>query len=161
MITGKEDLMEAIAEAFAMEKGTKEFYDYAAERALSDTARRMFASLRDWEQSHMQYLIYLYQSLMEARETISYEEYVKNSPSADMESGMSVKEATELFERKEFIDDTEAILQALEIEGKAFNLYRQLSESAGDNNARVIFEEMKKQEQKHIDELRNLKMMVG
>jgi len=161
MLTGKESLLEALSEAISMEKGTKEFYDYASQKAISDRTREIFEKLRDWEDSHMHYLLYLYQSLSDDRDMITYEEYLKKLPAHEIESGISIKTAKELFEKKDFIDDTESIRFALEIEGKAFNLYREFSKNATDNNARVVFQHMKEQEAKHINELKNLKMMVG
>jgi hypothetical protein len=35
MITGKEDLLMALSEAFLMEKGTKAFYSEAAEKSVN------------------------------------------------------------------------------------------------------------------------------
>ncbi len=161
MLIGKESLLEALSEALSMEKGTKEFYDYASHKALSDKTRESFEKLRDWEDSHMHYLLYLYQALSDDRDMITYEEYLEKLPAYEIESGISIKTAKELFEKRDFIDDTESIRLALEIEGKAFNLYREFSQKATDNNAKVVFQHMKEQEAKHINELKNLKMMVG
>ncbi len=161
MLTGKESLLEAFSEALSMEKGTREFYDYASHRAISGRTREIFEKLRNWEDSHMHYLIYLYKAFTDERDLITYEEYLEKMPSVDTEAAIPVREAEELFEKKEFIDDTEAIRYALEIEGKAFNLYREFSDRAVDNNARVVFQHLKEEEAKHINELKNLKMMVG
>ena len=157
MITGKEDLIDAIVEAYTMEKGTREFYDFASSRAIADYAKETFIKLRDWEETHMHYLEFLHQSFQGDMETLSYEEFSKKVPATHIESGISLKEAEKLFEEKEFIDDTEAIILALEIEGKAYNFYRKLSDSAADSNARVIFKEMMSQEEKHINTLMSLK----
>ncbi|NOY64505.1 MAG: ferritin family protein [Nitrospirae bacterium] len=161
MLTGKESLLEALSEALSMEKGTREFYDYASQKAIYDKTRETFEKLRDWEDSHMHYLLYLYQALSDERDMITYEEYLEKLPAHEIESGISIKTARELFEKRDFIDDTEAIRLALEIEGKAFNLYREFSEDATDSNAQVVFQHMKEQEAQHINELKNLKMMVG
>jgi len=55
------------------------------------------------------------------------------------------------------VDDKGALIFALEMEGKAYNLYRKLSAETSDSNARVVFEEMMGQEVKHIDYLKNLR----
>jgi len=157
MITGKEDLIEAIVEAYTMEKGTRDFYDFASLKAKVDYAKETFTKLRDWEETHMNYLAFLLQSLQGDIEILSYEEFSKKVPATYIESGIPVKDAEKLFEEKDFIDDTEAIILALEIEGKAFNFYRKLSDSAEDSNAKVIFREMMSQEEKHIDSLMSLK----
>ena len=77
MITGKEDLLGAIIEAFTMEKGTKEFYDFAFLKAKDISAKEMFKILYKWEDSHMHYLGSLYQSIMEDRDILGYEEFDK------------------------------------------------------------------------------------
>lgn len=160
MISGKESLTGAILEALAMEKGTREFYAFASEKAKEPTARDMFVRLRDWEDDHMKYLEALYQALMNDRDLESYEQFSAHVPATHIEAGIPVKEAEEMFKRRQFANDKEAVDFALETEGKAFNLYRNLSESAEDRNAQVIFAEMKAQEQKHIDYLSEMKKTI-
>ena len=60
-------------------------------------------------------------------------------------------------EKSVFLDDMGALVLALEIEGKAYNLYRTLSEKAADQNARVVFKEMMDMEMSHIDYLKKLR----
>lgn len=160
MITGKEGLQEAMIAAFSMEKGTREFYSYAVAKSITDEARETFIKLRDWEDSHMHYIESLYQELMGDREFHSYEEFRKRVLTNDVESGIPLREAEKLFEMKRPTDDMEIIVFALEMEGKAYNLYRRFSEDAEDADARVIFQEMKVQEQKHIDALMSLKRSI-
>jgi rubrerythrin len=50
----------------------------------------------------------------------------------------------------------EAITLALEIEGKAYSLYWQLSKTASDSNARVVFKSMMEQEIQHISYIRDM-----
>lgn len=157
MITGKEDLQEALSEAFALEKGTKEFYEFAASKALTDGVKGLFQRLRDWEDGHMHYIEFLYRSLQGDRDFLSYEEFSKRAPADYVEAGIRMKTARRMFEERAFVDDSEAVDFALGIEGKAYNLYRKQSESAKDVNARVVFAEMMSQEQKHIDYLTEMK----
>jgi len=157
MISGKEDLTGSIIEALVMEKGTREFYAYASEHAKDQSAKDMFSRLRDWEDSHMKYLETLYKALMDERDLESYEQFSAHVPATHIETGLSLKEAEGMFGVKEFSSDMDAVDFALEIEGKAFNLYRGLSEKAEDRNAQVVFAEMKAQEQKHVDYLNEMK----
>ena len=60
MLTGKEDLLQALVEAYIMEKGTKEFYTLAASR-WGAAAQKGFTALADWEGRHMAYIQSLYQ----------------------------------------------------------------------------------------------------
>ncbi len=160
MITGKEDLLDAIIEAYTMEKGTKEFYDFASFHSKTNSAKDMFIKLRDWEDTHMHYIGFLYQSFQEDREALSFEEFSKKIPTSHIESGVPVKEAEKLFREKDITNDPEAIKLALEIEGKAYNFYRNLSKTAEDSSARVVFGEMMIQEQKHINYLSKMKREI-
>ncbi len=75
MITGKTQLLEAMIDAYTMEKGTNEFYRYAAGKAIDEEARKAFAQLAEWEHEHMLYIQYLYQSMTEDRETVSFHDF--------------------------------------------------------------------------------------
>jgi len=48
----------------------------------------------------------------------------------------------------------------MEIEGKAYNLYRKLSQDAEDTNAKVVFKEMMDQEVKHVEYLKKLRLKL-
>jgi rubrerythrin len=74
------------------------------------------------------------------------------------EAGIPVKDLEAKLEKYEIIDDEDAIRLALQIEGKAYNLYRKLSDAASDSNARVVFKEMMEQELKHIDYLKKMRL---
>jgi len=73
------------------------------------------------------------------------------------ESGIPIKELEAKTEKYVFVDDKGALNFALEMEGKAYNLYRRLSGETSDSNTRVVFEEMMAQEIKHIDYLKGLR----
>ncbi|MBZ0156896.1 MAG: hypothetical protein K8I29_11900 [Alphaproteobacteria bacterium] len=161
MVTGKEDLLQALVDAFLMEKGTREFYLHAAERAAGQAAREMFRELSCWEDGHMRYVQYLYQALLDDREMQTFGEFREKSAAPDTEAGIPVKDLKEVVEEYSFADDKEALVVALEIEGKAYNLYRSLSETAADSNARVVFREMMEQEKKHIGVLNELKKSIS
>jgi rubrerythrin len=160
MIIEKEDMIDVLTEVLKMEKGVEEFYEFALERVYTEQVREGFEKLRDWEQNHIKYLCYLYQALRDGKETLSYKEFMERADSEEPDTGTLSVKAEELFEEKDFIDDTEAIMLALELEVKTFDLYRRLSEKAKYSNAKAIFEEMKHEEERHIDSLRRLKMMV-
>jgi rubrerythrin len=157
MITGKEDLLQSLMEAFLMEKGTHEFYSLAASKAISAEARRTFVDLSEWEERHMEFIQFLYQSIQDDRDIEGFDEFKKRAHAPVVEGGIPVKQLEERIEKYEFIDDLGALMLALEIEGKAFNLYRGMSEKATDGNARAVFHEMMDQEIKHIDYLKEMR----
>ena len=157
MITGKEDLLTALIEAYLMEKGTNEFYTQAAEKASKQIAKKTFGELSHWEEQHMDYIRYLYFSVSEDRDIQGFDYFSKKTPSPDTEAGIPAKELEKKLEMPQYADEQGAVALALNIEGRAFNLYRKLSEAAAYGNARAVFKEMMGQEQKHIDYLNKMR----
>jgi len=156
MMTGKEDLLRALIEAYLKEKGTRIFYSSAAAKASNPGARKMFAELSDWEGKHMEFIQYLYQAFVDDRDIKNFEDFSEKTDAPIAESGIPVKELEAKIEKYAFDDDEGAMRIALETEGKAYNLYRRLSEEAPDSNAKVVFKEMMEQELKHIDYLKKM-----
>lgn len=157
MITGKEDLLQSLIEAFLMEKGTKEFYVQAAEISSNGNVKRMFSELGRWEEKHMDYIQHLYQSVQGDINAKSFEAFKEREEAPLTESGIPVKDLKERVEKYSIKDENNALSLAMEIEGKAYNFYRKLSQNAVNSNAKVFFGEMKDQEVKHIDYLKNMR----
>jgi rubrerythrin len=160
MITGKEDLLQALIEAFLMEKGTKEFYNDASLKSKSSEAKKVFTELADWEHKHMEFIQFLYQSINEEQGLKSFEEFSKRTDAPFTEAGIPVNDLEEKIEKLTIRDESGALTLAMEIEGKAYNLYRTLSQDAIDTNAKVIFGEMMEQEVKHVERLKNLRVKL-
>ncbi len=156
-MTGKEDLLRALIEAYLMEKGTCAFYSNAAAKAAKPETKKMFAELSDWEERHMDFIQYLYQAFEGDLDIKGFEDFKERADAPVTESGIPVKELEAKMEEYSFVDDEETIKLALEMEGKAYNMYRKLSETATDSNARVVFKEMMEQEVKHIDYLKKMR----
>ncbi len=161
MLTGKEDLLQSLIEAYLMEKGTREFYSLATLKALAPEAKKTFHDLSEWEEKHMDFIQYIYQSVSDDRDLKGFEDFKAETDAPVTEAGIPVKDLEEKIERHAVTDERDALKIALEIEGKAYNLYRKLSESASDSNAKVVFTEMMEQELKHIDYLNNLKAKLA
>lgn len=157
MISGKEDLLQSLIEAFLMEKGTHEFYASASAVSAGSEARRVFGELADWEKKHMDYLGYLYQAFQEDRDVGSFEKFISEAKSPVTESGIPVKDLESRIERYPVTGEKGAVDLAMEIEGKAYNLYHRMHQECADTNAKVVFLEMMRQEMKHIDHLKALK----
>ncbi len=161
MLTGKEDLLQALIEAYLMEMGTKKFYSYAAEKAMNSEAKKTFRELSEWEGRHMEYIQFLYQSIVEDYDMLGFEEFKNRVESPLTESGIPVKDMEAKVEEYNFMDDRGALTMALEMEGKAYNLYWRFSKGAADTSARVVFKEMMELEAKHIRYLKNLQSKLG
>ncbi len=156
MPTGKEDLLQALVEAFIMEKGTKEFYAQAAAKSQA-AAKKTFADLAEWEARHMAYIQSLYQSILDDRELEEFSEFSRKTPAPVTESGIPVKDLEKRIETHEIKDERDALNLALGIEAKAHKLYQGLAEKAVDTGTRVIFEEMMAQEVQHLEHLNALR----
>lgn len=160
MVTGREDLLGALIEAFLMEKGTKVFYSEAAEKAVTPEAKKIFKELSDWEEQHMSFIQFLYQAVNDDHELKGFEEFKNKMDAPLTEAGIPVKVLEERLEKYAISDEMGALALAMEIEGKAYSLYRGLSGQVDDNNARVVFKEMMEQELKHINYLKQLRVKL-
>jgi rubrerythrin len=161
MITGKEDLLQSLIEVFIMEKGTKLFYSEAAGKATTPNVRKTFDELSHWEETHMDYIQYLYQSVNGDQEIMSFNEFRNRVGATITEGGIPVKALDSKMGKYIVENEKGALTLAMEIEGKAFNLYRKLSLHSEDANAKVLFEEMMDQEVKHINYLKELKIKLA
>ena len=161
MLTGKEDLLQSLIEAFLLEKGTKELYLQAHEKSTDPDVKSAFSELSAWEEKHMDYIQFLYQSVLGDNEMKSFEDFKNKTEAADSESGIPVEVLEERIERHPIKSDMDALTLAMEIEGKAYSLYNKLSKNAEDNNARIVFSAMKDQEIKHINHLKALRVRLA
>ncbi len=161
MITGKEDLLQALVEAYIMEKGTKEFYANATVKATHGEAKKAFEELVRWETQHMAYIQSLYQSVLDDRELEEFRAFSATVPAPLAEGGMPVKDLDARMERHVIGDEKDALSLALGIEARSHKLYKDLAARAKDSEAKVIFEEMMAQETKHLDHLNAMKKALA
>jgi rubrerythrin len=161
MAAGKEDLLQALVDAYLMEKGTRAFYAQAARKSIAQDARNTFAELSALEEKHMDYIQYLYQAIMEDLDVKGFEDFKERNSSPFAEGGIPVKDLEAKLETVSIANDMEAITMALGIEGKAYSLYWQLSKTASDSNARVVFKSMMEQEITHINYLKDMMTRIS
>lgn len=156
MATGKEDLLQALIDAYLMEKGTREFYALAARKSTAPEAQQTFKDLAEWEDRHMEYIGSLYQAITEDRDVQGFEAFSKKTAAPVTEGGIPIRDLESRIETYTVNDDMGALALALQIEGKAYTLYWRLSKTTADTNARVVFKSMMEQETKHIEKLRGM-----
>lgn len=161
MLTGKEDLLQALVEAYIMEKGTKEFYAQAAAKSSAAEAKKSFADLAAWENKHMIYIQSLYQSILDDRELEEFNTFSAKAPTTVSEGGMPVKDLEKRIEKYAVKSEGDALSLALGIEAKAYNFYKGLAAKAQDDQAKVIFEELMAQETKHLEQLNVMKKKIS
>ena len=160
MLTGKAGLLDSLIEVYTMEKGTREFYRRAAENAHLNVSREAFRELAKWEEEHMGYVQYLYQSLMEDREFTSFKEFRQRVRPDTLEGGIPVRDIEKWLEEYSFVDELGAIIVALKMEARAFALYDGLSKEAEDSSVRALMEELKDWEEGHIKYLKDLRLKL-
>ena len=161
MLTGKEDLLQALVEAYVMEKGTKEFYAQAALKSSSAEAKKSFEDLAVWENKHMVYIQSLYQSILDDRELEEFNAFSKNAPTSISEGGIPVKDLEKKIEQYTVQNEKDALSLAIGIEAKAYNFYKGLAAKAQDGQTKVIFEDMMAQETAHMDQLNTMKKKIA
>ena len=160
MLTGKEDLLQALVEAYIMEKGTREFYAMAASKSGA-AAKKSFEELAAWENRHMIYLQSLYESALDDRELLEFEEFGRKVPAPVTEGGMPIKDLEKKIEKFSVQNEKDALSLAITIEAKAYNFYKGLAAKAPDAQPKVIFEEMMAQETKHMDEIKSMRKKLS
>ena len=161
MLTGKEDLLQALVEAFIMEKGTKEFYAQAAAKSGSSDAKRTFGELSQWETTHMNYIQSLYQSILDDREMDEFAAFSKKAEAPLAEGGIPVKDLAKKIKSYTITNEKDALQIALTIEATSHALYKNLAAKAQATEAKVIFEEMMAQETTHMDQLNAMKKNIA
>ena len=107
MITGKEDLLQSLIEAFLMEKGTNVFYSQAASKATNATAKKVFQDLTVWEEKHMEFIQFLYQSIQGDQDIEGFEAFQAKTEAGIAEGGIPVKDLEAKLEKYSFVDDKE------------------------------------------------------
>ena len=160
MLTDKTGLLEAMIEVYTMEKGTREFYERAAEAAYEEAAKRSFGELARWEGEHMDYIQFLYQAITEDRELLSFEEFRKKVRPEELEGGIPVKQGEQWIEEYEILDELGAIIIALKMEARSFAFYGDMAKKTKEPGVRVLMEELKNREEEHIKYLKDLRMKI-
>lgn len=160
MLTGKEDILQAIIEIYLMEKGINQFYTELSGKAKSAEARKAFTVLANWEAEHVRYIQNFYQTLMDEREPFSFDEFAKKARPDVAEGGTLLTELEQKMEDFVFLDDIGAMRFALKVEADEYNLYRKLASKTGDTNVKALSEEFMGWEQDHIKHLKKLREKI-
>jgi len=161
MLTGKEDLLQALVEAYIMEKGTNVFYIQAASKSSAAEVKKSFEDLAAWEDKHMTYIQSLYQSILDDRELEEFKAFSSKAPATISEAGVPVKDLEKRIEKYTVQSERDALSLAVGIEAKAYNFYKGLAAKAQDEQTKVIFEEMMAQETKHMEQLNVMKKKIA
>jgi rubrerythrin len=156
MFTSNEDLLGALTLAFSMEKGSNEFYKKAEEKIIDRKGKEMFRRLASFKEGHMRYIQYLYTSLLGEKKPITLAEFKEKVPTDIMEGGIKIDPSLANVEDTPFMDDIDVLNTAGDKEAKSYTFYQKLIRKSSDTNSKVIFEELAKEEKKHIKYIKEL-----
>lgn len=144
---------EIVGLAWALEEGSKIFYQGVAEHFRADKeAEKMFTWLVSAEKSHEKHLLETYEALAGARPDFDKlrAKFSDSLNGAIMEGGIAVNEALAWIQDKGVSASLE---MAIAMEVNAFDLYVKMSRAIEDKQAQQIFEKLSEEEQVHLEKL--------
>jgi rubrerythrin len=150
------DAEEIVGLAWALEEGSKLFYQGVAEHFTQDNeTRQMFNWLVSAEMNHEKHLLDTYETLTGTKPNFERlrTKFGHNLNGSVMEGGVPVKEALEWAKDKGV---SESLELAMAMEVNAFDLYIKMSRAIEDEKARQIFEKLSEEEQVHLEKLADL-----
>jgi sulfur-carrier protein adenylyltransferase/sulfurtransferase len=148
-------LREMVALAWAMEEGSRRFYQGAGERLQSDPeAAELFRQLIRAEEGHKRSLLASYDHLAgrPADPASLAADMEEAGGGGTMEGGISVREALSWLEGREL---AELLELAMGLEINAYDLYIKMGRRVGDEE-RQIFAGLAREEQQHLERLAQL-----
>ena len=147
---------ELVGLAWALEEGSKLFYQGISEHFVDDSeTQKMFMWLVSAEQNHEKHLLETYKDLTGMQPDFA-KLRAKFSDSLNgtvMEGGVPVKAALEWAKDKGV---TESLELAMSMEINAYDLYIKMSRAIEDKQAQLIFEKLSEEEQIHLEKLAGL-----
>jgi rubrerythrin len=147
---------EIVGLAWALEEGSKFFYQGISERFSNDKeAQEMFSWLVSAEKNHEKHLLQTYETLTGTQPDFEKlrTKFSDSLSGTVMEGGIPVKEALAWIEDKEV---SESLELAIAMEVNAYDLYIKMSRAIEDKEAQLIFEKLSEEEQVHLGKLSGL-----
>ena len=150
------DAEEIVGLAWALEEGSKFFYQGVADQFSHDKeALEMFSWLVAAEKSHEKHLLETFENLTGKKpDFVKLRARFSDSLNGSvMEGGIPVKEALAWIKGKSV---SESLELAIAMEVNAFDLYVKMSRAIEDKQAKQIFEKLSEEEQVHLQKLSDL-----
>jgi rubrerythrin len=144
---------ELVGLAWALEEGSKLFYQGLAEQFSSDPeAGEMFSWLVSAEKNHEKHLLETFEALTGARPDFDKlrAKFSDKLSGKVMEGGILVEEALAWIGEKGV---SEGLEMAIALEVNAYDLYVKMSRAIEDEQAHQIFEKLSEEEQVHLEKL--------
>jgi sulfur-carrier protein adenylyltransferase/sulfurtransferase len=146
---------EFIALAWVLEEGSRKFYAEIPGLADDEETKKLFRDLTTAEERHEDALVNLYQTFTgeEPGEGFPASLITTETTGDIMEGGMRVSEALKWVKGK----NAEAIFElALALETNAYDLYIKMRRQMNDVKSRQVFDQLSREEKKHLELLAEL-----
>jgi rhodanese-related sulfurtransferase/rubrerythrin len=153
LLTGDETPEEALALAYSLEAGLRDFYLSTAPKVANPEAGSLFEKLAGIEVKHQDRVYELYSSM--AARPLSREDFAERTVSGVVEGGLSTEEYIALFS-PDLDDPTDVVDVAMSIEAQAFDLYTRAARKCSDAGSRGAFLQIAEEEKVHMAELGRL-----
>ena len=150
------DAEEVVGLAWALEEGSKLFYQGVAEHFSQDKeTQEMFSLLVLAEKNHEKHLLETYESMTGSKPDFEKlrARFSDSLSGSFMEGGVAVQEALEWVKGKGVSQSLEL---AMAMEVNAFDLYIKMSRAIEDPKAQQIFKKLSEEEQVHLEKLADL-----
>ena len=150
------DAEEVVGLAWALEEGSKLFYQGVAEHFNQDKeTHEMFSWLVLAEKNHEKHLLETYESMTGSKPDFEKlrTRFSDGLSGSFMEGGVAVQEALEWVKGKGV---SESLELAMAMEVNAFDLYIKMSRAIEGPRAQKIFKKLSEEEQIHLEKLADL-----
>jgi rubrerythrin len=146
---------EFIALAWMLEEGSRKFYAEIPSLVDDEETKKLFRDLTTAEEHHKAALVNLYQTFTSAEPGQGFPSSIITAETTGdiMEGGMPVSEALKWVKGR----NAEAIFElALALETNAYDLYIKMGRQVKDARSRQVFDQLSKEEKKHLELLAEL-----
>jgi rhodanese-related sulfurtransferase/rubrerythrin len=153
LFTGEETSEKALAIAYSLEHGLRDFYLSMVPKVKNDNAKTLFQKLSAIEIKHQDRIYEIYVNLSDRPS--SREEFEESTVANVIEGGLTTEEYIRLFQPD--LDSVEDIIAlAMSIEAQALDLYQRASRKSRDPQSKEAFMQIADEENAHLAQLGKL-----
>ena len=153
LFDGVASVENALAVAYSLEEGLKEFYDSMADKVDSDSARQLFHQLSQIEVKHQDRILEQYTEL--TGNPVTRDTFEARQVPEVLEGGLTTEEYANLL-MPSYDTLTEIIELAMSIEAQALDLYLRASEKAHNAAGKKALIQIANEEKTHLARLGQL-----
>ena len=147
LFDGVTSVENALAVAYSLEEGLKDFYESMAEKVDSDPARQLFHQLSQIEAKHQDRILEQYAEI--TGKSVTRDTFEAQQVSEVLEGGLTTEEYANLL-MPAYDTLTEIIELAMSIEAQALDLYLRASEKAQNEAGKKALIQIANEEKTHL-----------